>query len=290
MALLAFAAAIIVPTIKFEMQRDREEELIHRGVQYSRAIRRYTKATGRYPMRLDDLKGTPQVRYLRKLYKDPVTGKDFRLVRMREVEMGGLGGAAGNVNQHKSATDASNGTDDPNNPDGTPGSGQNSQNPDFGAAPAGSPLPPPAGQSPSSGFGSNTGFGSSPGINGAAGGGTNGPNAGGLNNSINAGSDNLPATEAFVGVASTSKQKSIREFDHKNHYKDWLFFYSSTFDRGFEIKGPTSMSAQANTIPGLPGGLPGIGGIPGLGGQAQSPQGSFPGQQAPPIQQSPPSQ
>ena len=50
MALLIIFAAAIVPTIKFQIERDREEELIHRGTQYSRAIRGYYKKCGRYPV------------------------------------------------------------------------------------------------------------------------------------------------------------------------------------------------------------------------------------------------
>lgn len=46
---MTIAALAIVPTIKFEIRRDREEEMIHRGVQYSRAIRAYYKKFGRYP-------------------------------------------------------------------------------------------------------------------------------------------------------------------------------------------------------------------------------------------------
>lgn len=46
MALMAIFAAVIVPSITFEIRRDREEEMIHRGVQYSRAIRAYYKNSG----------------------------------------------------------------------------------------------------------------------------------------------------------------------------------------------------------------------------------------------------
>jgi hypothetical protein len=35
----------------------------------------------------------------------------------------------------------------------------------------------------------------------------------------------------IVGVASTSKDQSIREFNHKNHYKDWQFIYDPTMER-----------------------------------------------------------
>src|SRR5437899_13001339 len=55
---LAIAAAAVAPSITFQIQRDREEELIHRGVQYSRAVRRYVKKFGRYPMRVEELENT----------------------------------------------------------------------------------------------------------------------------------------------------------------------------------------------------------------------------------------
>src|SRR5438445_13408165 len=44
-ALLTIAAAALAPSIAFQVRRDREEEMIHRGTQYSRAIRRYVKKT-----------------------------------------------------------------------------------------------------------------------------------------------------------------------------------------------------------------------------------------------------
>src|SRR5256885_10465553 len=36
----------------------------------------------------------------------------------------------------------------------------------------------------------------------------------------------------IVGVASTSKAQSIREFNHKNHYNQWQFIYDPSSDRG----------------------------------------------------------
>src|SRR5215467_10976981 len=94
--LMAIAATAIAPSITFQIQRDREEEMIHRGVQYSRAIRRYVKKFGRYPTRLEDLENTNNLRFLRKRYKDPITGKDFKLLHVGEVQMmpgSGLAGA-----------------------------------------------------------------------------------------------------------------------------------------------------------------------------------------------------
>ena len=91
-ALMAiFAMGVIIP-VKFENQRDQEQEMIHRGVQYSRAIRAYYKKFGRYPTKLDDLDNTNNLRYLRKHYKDPLNkNQDFRLLHYGEqgVTLGG---------------------------------------------------------------------------------------------------------------------------------------------------------------------------------------------------------
>src|SRR6476620_9876961 len=94
--LLIIGMAIVLPEITFQVKRDREEEMIHRGVQYSRAIRRYVKKFGRYPTRIEDLENTNNIRFLRRRYKDPITGKDFKLLHVGEVQMmpgSGLAGA-----------------------------------------------------------------------------------------------------------------------------------------------------------------------------------------------------
>ena len=85
--LLVIAAGVAAPTIAFRVRRDREEEMIHRGTQYSRAIQRYVKKTGRYPSRLEDLENTNNIRFLRRRYKDPITGKDFKLLHVGEVQL-----------------------------------------------------------------------------------------------------------------------------------------------------------------------------------------------------------
>ena len=66
--------------------------MIHRGVQYSRAIRAYYKKFGRYPTKLEDLDNTNNLRYLRKHYKDPLNkNQDFKLLHYGEpgVTLGG---------------------------------------------------------------------------------------------------------------------------------------------------------------------------------------------------------
>jgi len=94
-ALLAIALTALAPVITQQIKRDREEELIHRGTQYSRAIKHYMKKFSRYPTRIEDLENTNNVRFLRKRYKDPITGKDFKLLHQGEVQMSGGPGIAG---------------------------------------------------------------------------------------------------------------------------------------------------------------------------------------------------
>ena len=76
MLMMAFmvitATYYVAPRVVQQIKRDREEEMIHRGTEYARAIKKFYKKNGRYPATLDDLdKG--QVRYLRKRFKDPLT-------------------------------------------------------------------------------------------------------------------------------------------------------------------------------------------------------------------------
>ena len=86
-AILAIGATAWIEKIDFQIKRDREEELIHRGVQYSRAVRRYFKKFGRYPTRIEELESSNNIRFLRKRYKDPITGKDFKPLHMTDVRL-----------------------------------------------------------------------------------------------------------------------------------------------------------------------------------------------------------
>ena len=87
--LLVFAMAAIVgimlylelPRVAFEAQRVREEVLIQRGEQYQRAIKLFFRRFQRYPPTIEALENTNNIRFLRRRYKDPMTGKDeWRLI------------------------------------------------------------------------------------------------------------------------------------------------------------------------------------------------------------------
>src|SRR5512146_524470 len=95
LALIVIAAAAAAPDIAMSIRREREGELINRGTQYMRAIQHYYKKFGRYPMRIDDLENTNNMRYLRRRYKDAIAGKGLRLRRFGEVNMGAIAGTSG---------------------------------------------------------------------------------------------------------------------------------------------------------------------------------------------------
>src|SRR5260370_30848712 len=84
--LLIIALAVEAPRIGQQIKREREEELIHRGQEYATAIKKFYRANnGQYPLSLEQLEGTNGKRYLRKRYKDPITGKDdWKLIHVGE--------------------------------------------------------------------------------------------------------------------------------------------------------------------------------------------------------------
>jgi type II secretory pathway pseudopilin PulG len=205
MAVLIIAAGVAASSIAFTIRRDREEELIHRGVQYKRAIREFAKKTGRFPLRMEELDNTNGMRFLRKHYKDPITGQDFKLVYMADIQFlssaPGLPGITANAAAGSNADKtSSNNTDDPQaqadsngdpQPNRTPNSTGQANQQGIGGAPA----PSNSGQPLSRGL--------------------------------------------IVGVVSASKEQTIRQFSSKNHYNQWRFYYDPSFDQYFLMNAPT---------------------------------------------------
>ena len=260
-ALMVMAMAATLPELTFQLKRDREEEMVHRGVQYSRAVRAYYRKFGGYPPSIDLLESSNNLHFLRKRYKDPITGEDFKFLHVTDVKLSFGGGIAGGQNLGKpvagilntasstasaTSTASSSSASDPNattgsstssgaSADKTQDASQQSNNAD---ATSNSPFSSISGQSAGQTFGG-------------------GP---------------------IVGVASMSEKESIRIYNKKDHYKDWQFIYDPTSDRGGLITGPYQPTLQA-IVPGQ-NGLGGIGGTP----QMPSNQGFMPGAGAPGTQ------
>jgi hypothetical protein len=72
-----------IPRVAFEAQRDKEQLLIDRGEQYTRAIQLYVRKFNRFPADMQALENTQNMRFLRRQYTDPMTGKnEWRLVHV----------------------------------------------------------------------------------------------------------------------------------------------------------------------------------------------------------------
>jgi type II secretory pathway pseudopilin PulG len=229
--LLAIAAGALAPSIAFRVKRDREEEMVHRGVQYSRALRRFVKKTGRYPTRLEELENTNNIRFLRRRYKDPITGKDFKLLHVGEVQLSSSPGVAIGVAASAMGGAAAAGGAGAAALLGA-ASGMMAQ-----AAQAPVMPPTPATDAPAdSGKEGGTGGDQSK-ADSSQPGGTSGSSP--LTSKVFGGGP-------IVGVASISKAKTIREFNHKNHYNDWQFIYDPTMDRGGLINTPAQPALQVS--------------------------------------------
>jgi type II secretory pathway pseudopilin PulG len=272
--LLVLASAAVAPRMKMQIERDREEEMIHRGVQYSRAIKRFYKKFGRYPNSLQELENTNNLRFLRRRYKDPVTGKEFKLLHMGEVKLFAQGVAGLPIAGAANAPGAPGGL----NAQVTLG-GVNQMTP-FGQNAAGMATAAASQPGGTSGIPAGDQAGMTA---GAVPGAQPGPaHNSGEQPQVEAQSDASPPQQqvfgggAILGVASTSPKKTIREFNRKNHYKDWQFVYDPGTDRGGMLTGPAQppLAGTSAAGPAVPGQQP-----------FGQPQGTAPGQQ--PMQQNP---
>jgi type II secretory pathway pseudopilin PulG len=93
MAVLLVALAVMLtlmtmamPVWRQQARREREEELLFRLKQYAHALALYQRRMpGAAPSNLDEL---VKQRFLRKKYTDPMTGKDFAILRVGQVSPG----------------------------------------------------------------------------------------------------------------------------------------------------------------------------------------------------------
>ena len=269
LALITIALLTVLPDISQQIRRDREDELRHRGTAYMRAIQHFYKKFGRYPSRIEELENTNNMRFIRKRYtdpmnRDPATGKerDFKLLHQQDVTLnngpllgqipgqsgipgqgglqgqGGLGGMQGGLAGLQSALgglSAQTGMQQTNLNTPNPATGD-SGTADSGNPSSGNPSDAAGNPNPGSSSSSST---SSSGLSGQTFGG--GP---------------------ILGVASLSKAKTIRVFNEKTHYNDWLFIYVPQADRGGLLTGPVSLNGPTS---GFAAGVPGQGGLSGQG-------------------------
>jgi type II secretory pathway pseudopilin PulG len=248
-AMLIIAMTAAAPYLTTQIKRDREIEMIHRGEQYARAVKRYYRKFGRYPGRIEDLEKTNNIRFLRKRYKDPMSADGgWRLVRFGEVQMGGAQALAGATPVSNLASGSQPGSGFGGGSSFGSGNSSNSGS-SFGA-----------GSGTSSSGGSSFGGSQNPSQGGTSG--TDTPNSGTTAQSSSLfGQQIVGGAGAIIGVASTSKKTGLHEFNKKSAYKDWLFVYDATRDKGQLIKGPFNPNAFVGQFNNALGGGQSSGGI-----------------------------
>ena len=91
MSVMAVLMSALLPVWSHMATREKEEELIFRGKQYARAVGLFQrKFANTAPPSIDVL---VEQRFLRKKYKDPITGEDFQPIYANQQLQGGPGGS-----------------------------------------------------------------------------------------------------------------------------------------------------------------------------------------------------
>src|SRR6185437_760455 len=228
-AIMLAMLAIEAPRIAQKIKRDKEQELINRGTEYAKAIKKYFHKTGNYPTSLEQLEDTNHIRFLRKKYVDPMTGEaNWKVVHAGEAQIK---------------------LPQTNNPglqgSGNPGLSGSSTGPTGQPSPSGTPT----GNASLNGNGGGAGFGPSGQLGGNSLGSLATNGVGGTGQQIGGG--------GIIGVVSVSKDSGIKEFNDSNQYNKWMFVFDPRLEQstavfggsalaGIQIAGPTA-AATANS-------------------------------------------
>lgn len=244
--------AVAVPRTVQDIQRDREQETVERGRQYIRAVQLYYRRFHAFPPNQNALVNTNEIRFLRKKYIDPTTGKDdWKPILWGQAKTQTLGffgqpltGAASAGGSMVAGIGPS-GNGGINGGTGTGSSGFGSSG--FGSSSMGS-------SSFGSSIGSSSTFGSSssgtpssgttPGSPTTSTGG-NGTSSTGANGSSSDANSNLQTFggAGIIGFSPASPKQSILTYRKKNHYNEWEFIYDPMLDTATR-SGNTGMIGQ----------------------------------------------
>lgn len=296
--LLMVAVAVLTITMlgvalnyKRSILRDREIEMIHRGEQYERAVKRYYKKTGGFPTSLEQLENTNNIRYLRKKYKDPMSPDGswqlVHLTDMVKIKTGsGLGSGTGLPGSSGSAVPAAS---------GTLGSTSTANSAEAAAGGGNDTSQAAGGSTVGTGTGS-TGGSATAGTTASTGGSDTGSTGTGIFGSNPAGGGVLGGGPV-LGVVSKAAGEGIHSFGSKTKYTEWYFIYDPSQDTGKSLMvGPYNPNmfiggAAAANNAGNPGSSFGTTPSSGAPGTVPSPSTSAPSTSAPSVpSQSAPSQ
>lgn len=261
--LILLALGVAAPRVAHELRREREVETVHRGDQYVRAIQLYYRKTGQYPGSIDQLEKTNNVRFLRKKYLDPMTGKDdWRIIHVGEqkttvkgffgkplggIASPGLGSVAGMASTGSGFGSPST-TSSPGNTG--PGGGGLGSGPMGGS---GFSLGGSSGSSGSSGSGFSMGGSSGAGGLGSSSSGS-GSSMGGIGSQ--SATDFKGGGGPIMGVGLSKNGDSITALNEQTTYQTWEFIYdprieqlkskSSIFGGGMTSTSATSFGSSSS--------------------------------------------
>jgi type II secretory pathway pseudopilin PulG len=234
-ALLVIALAVAAPKMARSIQRDRDLETFHRGMQYRRAIQLYYRKFHAYPPNVEALVNTNDIRFLRKKYIDPMTGQDdWKPIAFGQNKTPTAMGFFGQPLAGNASTLAGIG-------------------PSGGGSPGSGPLFGPYGnsdQTPSAGTTSST---DGPGVTPSATAPTNGATSatagtsGDATSTANAGP--IIGGAGIIGFEPASPKQSILVYKKKNHYNEWEFTYDPLSDLKMIGGSSTGPNGQSPTNP-----------------------------------------
>jgi hypothetical protein len=255
-ALLVVSTMSVGLRVLTEGKREKEQEMIWRGKQYTRGIKMYYRKLGRFPNSLEDLTKPKigNIRFMRQAYKDPMNKEDGS---WRLIYVGPAGNLIGSLNPAVNSVQMPGAAGQPN--PATPGTGA------FGSQ-SGTGTLGGTSTSPLGGTGTNPGaFGS-----GATGSTPATPPTGtGLPgtdpNGTGTGSQPVPTGDtptimggSIIGIGSKINQPSIIVFEQAHNYRLFEFVWNPAQDIGIggapgqPIGTPSGAPGQPPTGTGTP--------------------------------------
>jgi type II secretory pathway pseudopilin PulG len=237
-ALVLLVLSIAAPKVAFDLRREKELEAVHRGDQYTHAIRVYYQKIGSYPGSLEQLEKTNNIRFLRQRYLDPMTGKaDWRLIPVGQNKttvrgffgqpLAGIASSGLGTASSMSSTGTSGSTAFGSNTPGSTGTGVGASTTSSSDS-SSSAFGTTGTSSTSASFGSGGGFGS------------------GSGSGFGSGSNSGP----FMGVGLPKDQTSVITLNEQTNYSTWEFLYDPRIEQMYAKSnllggGMTSTSASS---------------------------------------------
>ncbi|MDR3724588.1 MAG: type II secretion system protein [Terracidiphilus sp.] len=220
--LLTLSLSLAAPRVAREIQRDRERETVQRGLQYRRAIQLYYRKFHAFPPSLDALVKTNNIRFLRKKYVDPTTGKaEWKPILFGQAKtqtlgffgqpLAGAGSAGGSVLA------------------GTGPSGGNS-NATGSSSIFGSSSTSTFGSSSTSASSTDSSSGSTGTSTGSSGSSSTGSTFGSTSSTGSSSGGQTFGGAGIVGFAPMGTRQSILIWKKKTRYSEWEFVYDPLSD------------------------------------------------------------